>query len=242
MHDRNALRPAGHHAPGYQPVGPQRFRGPVDSGLAGTGLVADDLYLMAHHDVSGRALLQPRPLGIGLGGALLAELMLGGGITLRPDGAVLAGRTWPGEDLARQVRDQVATEQEPRPVREWLLFLARNAAQDVAGRLERAGYLTRVRSWVPWRPARCVPVDSDWALASLLRVRSALDPARPFAAHEAALAGLAVASGLGFRLDQYLPPAGRSPQEAVALLGPDLHELIGQTQAAVGSALLSHRT
>jgi hypothetical protein len=76
----------------------------------------------------------------------------------------------------------------------------------------------------------------------LLRVRSALDPARPFAAHEAALAGLAVASGLGFRLDQYLPPAGRSPQEAVALLGPDLHELIGQTQAAVGSALLSHRT
>src|ERR1035441_3308413 len=83
MHDRNALRPAGHHAPGYQPVGPQRIRGPVDSGLAGTGLVADDLYLMAHHDVSGRALLQPRPLGIGLGGALLAELMLGGGITLR---------------------------------------------------------------------------------------------------------------------------------------------------------------
>src|ERR1039458_8722762 len=70
--------------------------------------------------------------------ARLAELMLGGGITLRPDGAVLAGRTWPGEDLARQVRDQVASEQEPRPVREWLLFLARNAAQDVAGRAGRA--------------------------------------------------------------------------------------------------------
>src|ERR1035441_2239371 len=122
------------------------------------------------------------------------------------------------------------------------LSRARGAAQDVAGRLDRAGSLTRVRSRVPGRRGRCVPVDSDWAFASLLRVRSALDPARPFAAHEAALAGLAVASGLGFRLDQYLPPAGRSPQEAVALLGPDLRELIAQTQAAVDSALLSHRT
>jgi hypothetical protein len=242
MHDRHARRPAGHHAPGYQPAGQERFRSPVNTGLSGTGLVADDLYLMAHHDVSGRALLQPRPLGIGLAGALLAELMLGASITVRYDGAVLAGRAGPGEDLARQVRDQIAGEQEPRPVREWLLFLAHNAAQDVAGRLERAGYLTRVRSRVPGRRGRCVPVDSDWAFASLLRVRSALDPARPFAAHEAALAGLAVASGLGFRLDQYLPPAGRSPQEAVALLGPDLRELIAQTQAAVDSALLSHRT
>ena len=242
MHDRNALRPAGHHASGYQPSGPQRFRGPVNSGLTGTGLVADDLYLMTHHDVSGRPLLHPRPLGIGLGGALLTELILGGGIALRYDGAVLAGRTKPGEDLARQLRDQVASEQEPRPVREWLLFLARNAAQDVAGRLERAGYLTRVRSWMPGRPARFVPADSDWAFASLLRVRSALDLGRPFAAHEAALAGLAVASGLGFRLDQYLTPAGRSIEEAVALLGPDLRELIGQTQAAVDGALLSHRT
>jgi hypothetical protein len=87
-----------------------------------------------------------------------------------------------------------------------------------------------------------VPVDSDWAFASLLRVRSALDPARPGPPHGRQTAGLAVASGLGFRLDQYLPPAGRSPQEAVALLGPDLRELIAQTQAAVDSALLSHRT
>ena len=124
----------------------------MSAGLGGTGLVADDLYLLAHHDVTGKPVLQPRPLGIGLAGALLAELMLGGGICLRPDGVVLPGRTWPGDELARHVRDLVAAEQEPHPVREWLLFLARPAATDVAGRLERSGYLTRAGGRIPWRP------------------------------------------------------------------------------------------
>ena len=56
------------------------------AGLGGTGRVADDLYLMAHHEVSGRPLLQPRALGTGLAAALLAELMLGGSIVMRPGG------------------------------------------------------------------------------------------------------------------------------------------------------------
>ena len=37
----------------------------MNAGLAGTGLVADDMYLMAHHDLTGKPLLQPRPLGLG---------------------------------------------------------------------------------------------------------------------------------------------------------------------------------
>ncbi len=237
MHDRNASRRHG------QPTaGPGRSRGPVNAGLAGTGLVADDLYLMAHHDLTGKPLLQPRPLGLGLAGGLLAELMLGGSIGLRYDGVVLAGRTWPADELARRVRDQIAAEPEPRPLPEWLAYLARTAAPDVAARLERAGYLTRVRDWVPWRPDRLIPADPDWAFGPLLRVRSALDRSRPFDPREAALAGLAVASGLGYRLDQYTAPAGRSLEEAVGYLCPELRELIAQTQAAVDSALLSHRT
>ena len=112
----------------------------------------------------------------------------------------------------------------------------------MALRLEQAGYLTRVRSRVPGRPGRWVPVNPDWAFAPMLRVRSALDPARPLTAHAAALAGLAVACGLGFRLDQYQTQAGRSSGDAVAQLGPGLRELIAQTQTAVDSAVLSHRT
>ena len=57
--------------------------GPLDAGLGGTGLVADDLWLLGHDDRSGKPQLQPRALGIGLAGALLAELMLAGWVGLR---------------------------------------------------------------------------------------------------------------------------------------------------------------
>jgi hypothetical protein len=53
---------------------------------------------------------------------------------------------------------------------------------------------------------------------------------------------LAVACGLGFRLDQYQTRAGRSAGDAVAHLPPDLRQLITQTQITVSSAVLSHRT
>jgi Golgi phosphoprotein 3 (GPP34) len=214
----------------------------VSGGLGGTGLVADDLYLMAHHETSGRSFLQPRPLGIGLAGALLAELMLGGCIFTADDGGVTARRTWPGDDLARQVRDQVAAESGQHPVPAWLLFLGRSAASDVAARLERAGYLRRAGGRVPWRSPRLVPVDPDWAFAPLLRARPATDAARTLTAHAAVLAGLAAGFGLRFRLDQYLPAAGRSIEQSVSALLPDLQQLTSAVQAAVDGAVLSHRT
>jgi hypothetical protein len=73
-------------------------------------------------------------------------------------------------------------------------------------------------------------------------VKSALDPSRPVNAQGAALAGLAAACGLGSRLALYLPPKSRrSLDEATGQLDPALREVIAQTQAAVDSALLSHR-
>jgi hypothetical protein len=73
--------------------------------------------------------------------------------------------------------------------------------------------------------------------ADELRVRSALDPSRSFSA----LAGLAAACGLRFRIDQYLAP-GRGIAEATRPLPADLRELIAQTQAAADSSVLFRRT
>jgi len=217
-------------------------RSTMRAGLSGTGRLADDLYLMAHHELTGRPFVQPRALGTGLAGGLLAELMLGASIGLGPDGAVLPGRTWPADELARQVRDQIAGEHEPRLVRDWLLFLARTAADDVAQRLARSGYVTRAGRRVPWRPGRWIPVDPDWAFSPLLRVRAALDPARPLPAYGAVLAGLATACGLGFRLDQYQIPGGHSLEQAIGQFPPHIRELIAHTQAAIDGAVLAHRT
>ncbi len=210
------------------------------TGLCGTGRVADDLYLMAHREVSGKPYVQPRALGLGLAGGLLAELMLAGHISLWHGEVVAAGRTAPGKGLTGHLLGLLAGEHERHPLRDWLLFVACTATGDVARRLERAGYLTRAGG--RWRGERWVPVDADSAFAPLLRARAALDPCQPLTAHNAVLAGLVTGCGLGFRLAQYTPSrAGRTVGEAVAQLTPGLREVVAQTQAAVDSALLAHR-
>jgi hypothetical protein len=212
------------------------------TGLSGTGRLADDLYLMAHHEITGRPHLQPRAVGLGLAGALLAELMLLGTICIRPDGVMVTDGTPPGDGLARSVLGLVLSEYERHAVQRWLLFLARTAAADVAGRLEQSGYLTRVTTWRFGRGERWVPVDADCAFAPLVRVKSVLSSSQPVTVQSAVLAGLAAACGLGHQLSLYLPPkARRRLDEAVGQLDPGLRDLITQTRAAVDSAVLSHR-
>jgi len=210
------------------------------AGLSGTGRLTDDLYLVAHHEQTGKPHLQPRALGLGLAGGLLAELTLSGSIRLWHGMVIAADATPPGDGLAHSVLDQVASEREHLQPRDWLLYLARTAAADVARRLARSGYLASARRG--WRGERWIPVDAECAFVPLARVKSALDPSRPLNVHGAALAGLAGACGLGARLALYLPPkTGRAVTEAVQRLDPEMRELIAQTQAAVDSALLSHR-
>ena len=218
--------------------------------LAGTGRVADDLYLMAHDENTGRPLIGPRLLGTGLAAALLAELMLAAGLVLHhgsvggvtvDSGMVLACRAEIADDLARHVHQVVAAEPRLHPVQVWLGFLARDAARNVAFRLGQAGYLEQAPRRLPWQAARWVPVDPDWAYAPLSRACRAAAPDRMFDPGRAVLAGLAEAGGLGFRMTGLLP-AGRSVTDATRRLDLPLQDLINVTQAVVGAAVLTRRT
>jgi Golgi phosphoprotein 3 (GPP34) len=113
------------------------------AGLSGTGRLADDLYLLGHSDISGKPFLQPRATGIGLAGALLAELMLSGHIHVEPEGIAVARSAPPADRLAHHILDVVTGEAEDHPVREWLLYIGRTAAEDVARRLDARA--TRLR-------------------------------------------------------------------------------------------------
>ncbi|HEY5989928.1 MAG TPA: GPP34 family phosphoprotein [Streptosporangiaceae bacterium] len=150
-------------------------------GLGGTGRVADDVWLLAHHELSGKPYVAARAVGLGLAGGLLAELLLSGYLGLTRNRALMADdRGVPRDGLARQVHGLVAREHQPVPVRDWLAYLARTATRDVAARLEVSGYLRLACGWrVSGRGGRWVPVNSDWAFAPLLRVRAALDATRP---------------------------------------------------------------
>jgi hypothetical protein len=218
--------------------------------LAGTGRIADDLYLMAHEENTGRPLIGPRLLGTGLSAALLAELMLTsglvlhnsrvGGVTLTSE-MVMACRAEIADDLARHVHQVVAAEPRLHPVQVWLEFLARDAARNVAFRLGQAGYLEQAPRRLPWKAARWVPVDPDWAYAPLSRACRAAAPDRMFDPGHCVLAGLAEACGLGFRMTGLLP-AGRSIADATRRLDLPLQHLISVTQTVAGAAVLAHRT
>jgi Golgi phosphoprotein 3 (GPP34) len=216
----------------------------MSPGLEGTGRAGDDLWLLAHNDVTGKPYIQPRPLGLGLAGALLAELALDGALSVAGDHiTVTARRRLPGDALAADVLAVVAGERDAHPVRDWLAFLARTAPAGVAQRLAAAGYLVPAGRWLPWRSGRWVPADRDSAFAPVLRARAALDAARPVTAHAGVLTALADACGLGFRLAEYAPAHGGRPMDQVAAqLDPSLGDLVAQTRAAVDSAVLAHRT
>lgn len=210
--------------------------------LSGTGRLADDLYLMAHNDVTGRPYLQPRATGIGLAGALLAELTMAGSIEVTPQAVTVTSPAAPGERLAGDVLGLIGGERDRHPAGEWLHYLAHSAPADVARRLAASGYLTGVSSRLPWRAGRWVPTDSDCAFMPLNRASLDLDTSRPVSVQAAALVGLAAACGLETRLLAYVPPRGhRGPQEAAGLLPPSLRELVAQTQAAVDTAVLAQR-
>ena len=146
--------------------------------LDGTGRVGDDLWLLAHDDVTGKPYVQPRPLGLGLAGGLLAELALAGAVNVRRDHiTVLPVRRRPADALLSRVLGQLEGEPEAHPVGEWLAYLARTAPGEVAVRLEQSGYLARAKGLLPWREGRWVPTDRDSAFAPVLRVRAVLDAA-----------------------------------------------------------------
>ncbi len=91
--------------------------------LTGTGRLADDVYLLAHHEVSGRPFLQPRAIGLGLAGGLLAELVLAGAIRVAADGLAATGRVRMRDGLVRGAHFAVLRERERHCAGAWLAFL-----------------------------------------------------------------------------------------------------------------------
>lgn len=207
-----------------------------ESPMQGTGLVADDLYLLAHHDRTGKPLLPPRVLGITLAAGLLAEMLLAESIRIGADGSVVPGDARRLEPPTAHLHQVMVREDQVRPVRDWLMFAARTAADDVGVRLQRSGFLSWSRRWwMPWRP-RWVPVDPNWAFAAVIRA------ARPHGTQGAVLTALVTACGLTFRLTEsgYLPSF--SGDDVLRALSPPVRSLIPHVQATIASVVLTHRT
>jgi hypothetical protein len=210
------------------------------SSLPGTGLLADDLFLLAHDGQTGKPRLHPRVTGIGLAGALLVELTMLGRTDVRGGTLVVADDRRPADPLLASVLGRVLAEREAHQVGAWLSFLAPGAADEVARRAAGNGLLVRVaQRGLRWG-TRWAPADRSTAAWPAVRLRTLLTRTEPMGVGDAALAGLALACGLIQQMLADLPAQGRQYLEyVVSALAVPLRELVVETETAAGNAVLT---
>jgi hypothetical protein len=203
-------------------------------------LLADEFFLLAHDDVSGKPRLHPRVMGIGLASALLGELVMFGRVRIQGADLVVVDSRPVDDELTGRVLAAIAG-QRPRPVSTWLAALADTAPADVAARLAADGVVNRVSSRWPGRGDRWVPADMSTAAWPAARLRMLLthDEAPPVP--DVALAGLALSCGLSsYLLWDTAPEVRDHLDRLLSDLGP-VRDLLAHTEAAVGDAVMSRR-
>lgn len=207
-------------------------------------MLADQYFLIAHEDRTGRSRLHPRATGLGLAGALIGELVLEGRVGIADGDLIILDRHPPTDALAHDILDLLIAQSRHRDVRTWLAFLSQDAAARVGERLMRLGAVEPVvrrrmlstqtlympnsaeqRNAAAWAPAR---------LANLL-VRGI-----EMSVSDRLLVGLIAATGLtrhvlyDFEMHRH---AFQTLPNAVESLPSDLRELVEITEASVGSVL-----
>jgi hypothetical protein len=207
-------------------------------------VLADQYFLIAHEDRTGRSRLHPRATGLGLAAALIGELILEGRIGVADGDLVILDRHPPADALAHDILDLLVAQSRHRDVRTWLAFLSQDAAARVGERLMRLGAVEPVvrrrmlstqtlympnsaeqRNAAAWAPAR---------LANLL-VRGI-----EMSVTDRILVGIIAATGLtrhvlyDFEMHRQ---AFQTLPNAVESLPSDLRELVEYTEASVGSVL-----
>ncbi len=203
-------------------------------------MLANELFLMAHDDQTGKPRLNARSAGIGLAAALLAELIMAQKITIRGGAIVVCNRSAPSDALAHTTVDQIVAEPQHHAVRTWLAFLGQEAADAVGQRLARSGIVRReIQRRVFKQQASYVPADPESASWPWVRLRLRLARSQPMDEPDIVLSGLVSASGLDEWDDT--PGARQYLGRLMSYLPPPMQELIAETEALVGDGVLNHR-
>lgn len=229
-------------------TGPPTLRDRKDIGMPAEdrhgGLLADDLFWITHGDMSGQPQLHPRAMGLGLAAALLGELVLTGQLDIAEGVLSVLTPVSPAGAPAHPTLDQIMAEPRVRDVRSWLAFLGPHAEETVGQRLLRAGLVERHAS--RWRRSavRWTPRDRLAAARPSGRLYLTLTRNEAMSITDAVLGGLVAAVGLTRTVLFDAGTNGASVHRLTAWVGAlplSLHELVAQTEAAVGALVLTHR-
>jgi Golgi phosphoprotein 3 GPP34 len=160
--------------------------------------LAAKLYLLSCHDRSGRTRISAARLELGLGGALLLELVRAGRVGLVDEHVVVVDRTPVGDPLLDHALAELVADPRPRDPDHWVRHLARHARAAVEKRLVTSGLLRvddhRVLGLFPVHHAH--QTDSSLEHELVERMNEAVVLGRPPDPETAALLSLAAAVGL----------------------------------------------
>ncbi|MGH3713257.1 MAG: GPP34 family phosphoprotein [Micromonosporaceae bacterium] len=144
----------------------------------GRRAVADQLFVLAHDEHTGRPRLQLKVLGLGLAAGLLAELAIDDHIDVMQGRVIPTSRSGiPADPLTRWVHARLQAES--NTLSDWLAFLAQSARDRVGRRLVEAGQVREVQERRLLRPVVSFPAaDPNVSLWWAWRLRSLLTGAR----------------------------------------------------------------
>lgn len=210
-------------------------------------VVHNALLITSYHDAYKPA-LAPHVIGLGIGAALLAELIAVRKASIRADlvGANLE-QAPPTDSLGSWLHELIAAERERLSVREWLEYLALPETDlygRVAERMAVAGYMERSTVSSRWRRRGTTvytPADPLIAQGPMVLMRLPLSrPEEPLPPQLAFLMALTGAVGLGKSLYDAIDDAGRErARAAISALAEPLHTLLGHLAAAVADAAMT---
>ena len=201
--------------------------------------LAAELFLVTCHEATGRTRIPTAHLDLGLGGALLLELVLRGCVEL-VDEHVVVGHSSTGDPLLDGALTAVAREPRPRSPDHWIRYLARGARAAVERRLVESGILEvddhRVLGLFPVHHTH--QTDSRLEDELVERLHDAVVLGRPPDPDTTALTSLALAVGL----ERCLFPrsdrrAIRQRMEEIAegeWVGPAVRHIVDAQDAALG--------
>jgi len=209
--------------------------------------VADDFYLVAHGERSGRCLVPSRVAGLGSAAGLLAELILSGHLQVIRDRVFpRPAEPPPGDRVLRELLSAVHESRLGTGVGDWLDVLTPQAVRNVRYRLTLDGTLAEVA--VPRllgrRRRRHLPTDGNAAAWPAIRLANALSRGEPMTPGDMVLSSLVAVTGL---LDSvlWLKPDHEPgfPRAAVVreALPAGLGELVAHVDVAVGRSVLAGR-
>lgn len=210
--------------------------------------LADEMVLLAYDDERGTLGVSGAHLDLGLGGALLLELVLADRIEVVGKRVRVRDAAPTGDPLVDEALRRIAAETRHRKPGHWVPKLAKGTRAQVLAGLTRAGLLRELRAKVLWIfPVTRYPAPGGRPPApeaeARHRLRAAITGPGAVDRRTAALCALVAAVGLGGKVFARVPK-GQVKQrlkeiDADAWPAQAVKQAIDEVQAAITSAIVA---